>query len=408
VVGHESVDPKPQEKSAATRMTETVMNKDMLTKLTPEYIVPLVAYLGHDSCNETGGLFELGGGYYSKLRYQRSTGVTFDKIPTPEQIRNNFEQITDFNGECDYPSANMDMMPKFLDDSIKSKLKPNKLSATALKTDKIFNLMAQFIDAGEGKSIVDKLQSTYTIEIIPQKGAPVARSWILDLKTGNGKVSQGKAQTDATFTFTDDDFEAVCLGKLNPQQAFMTGKMKIKGNMKKATAFTPDLFPAPTPENIAKYQAKAGGASSTPAPSTSAPKSSAGSGPTLKTDAVFQRIGAFLDLGLGKEIVGKLQAVYLWEILPEKGKPAAKKWVIDLKNGQGSCKQGEISNADATFTMTDADFFDVTEGKLNPQQAFMTGKMKIKGNMKKATAFTPDLFPAPTPENLAKLNKPKL
>ena len=29
--------------------------------------------------------------------------------------------------------------------------------------------------------------------------------------------------------------------------------MKIKGNMRAATAFTPDLFPAPTPENIAKY-----------------------------------------------------------------------------------------------------------------------------------------------------------
>lgn len=29
--------------------------------------------------------------------------------------------------------------------------------------------------------------------------------------------------------------------------------MKIKGNMAKATKFTPDLFPPPTPENIAKY-----------------------------------------------------------------------------------------------------------------------------------------------------------
>ena len=53
---------------------------------------------------------------------------------------------------------------------------------------------------------------------------------------------------------TDDDFEAVCLGKLNPQMAFMQGKMKIKGNMAKATKFAPDLFPPPTEANIAKYQ----------------------------------------------------------------------------------------------------------------------------------------------------------
>jgi hypothetical protein len=33
----------------------------------------------------------------------------------------------------------------------------------------------------------------------------------------------------------------------------MQGKMKIKGNMAKATKFTPDLFPPPNDENLAKY-----------------------------------------------------------------------------------------------------------------------------------------------------------
>lgn len=36
----------------------------------------------------------------------------------------------------------------------------------------------------------------------------------------------------------------------------MTGKMKIKGNLAKATKFTPDLFPAVTPESIAEFKAK--------------------------------------------------------------------------------------------------------------------------------------------------------
>jgi len=36
--------------------------------------------------------------------------------------------------------------------------------------------------------------------------------------------------------------------------AFMQGKMKIKGNMAAATRFTPELFPPPTAENIAKYR----------------------------------------------------------------------------------------------------------------------------------------------------------
>jgi len=52
---------------------------------------------------------------------------------------------------------------------------------------------------------------------------------------------------------TDAHFAELCAGKFNGSTAFMTGKMKIKGNMAAATRFTPDLFPEATPENMAKY-----------------------------------------------------------------------------------------------------------------------------------------------------------
>ena len=38
-------------------------------------------------------------------------------------------------------------------------------------------------------------------------------------------------------------FVQLALGKLNPQTAFMKGKMKIKGNMKAALKFKPDMIP---------------------------------------------------------------------------------------------------------------------------------------------------------------------
>jgi len=38
----------------------------------------------------------------------------------------------------------------------------------------------------------------------------------------------------------------------------------------------------------------------------------------------------------------------------------------------------------------------------------MQGKMKIKGNMAAATRFTPELFPPPTEENMAKFRSAKL
>jgi hypothetical protein len=50
-------------------MTETVLPKEVLANLHPKYIVPLVAYLSHESCEETGGLFEVAGGFISKYRW---------------------------------------------------------------------------------------------------------------------------------------------------------------------------------------------------------------------------------------------------------------------------------------------------------------------------------------------------
>src|SRR6266545_3914601 len=48
---------------AGSRLTETVLPKELTDALKPELVSPLVAYLCHESCEETGGLFEVGGGF---------------------------------------------------------------------------------------------------------------------------------------------------------------------------------------------------------------------------------------------------------------------------------------------------------------------------------------------------------
>ena len=81
---------------AATRMTETLFSSDILETLKVDYIVPLVAYLCHETNNETGSIFEVGGRYIAKMRCNRSEGVIFNSNLESEDVKEIFNDIIDF------------------------------------------------------------------------------------------------------------------------------------------------------------------------------------------------------------------------------------------------------------------------------------------------------------------------
>ena len=60
-----------------------------------------------------------------------------------------------------------------------------------------------------------------------------------------------------------------------------------------------------------------------------------------------------------------------------------------MKNGSGAVGSGDPSSgaADVTFTLKDSDFLAMFQGKLKPTNAFMTGKLKLSGDMGKAMAL---------------------
>ncbi|XP_029475979.1 peroxisomal multifunctional enzyme type 2 [Rhinatrema bivittatum] len=99
----------------------------------------------------------------------------------------------------------------------------------------------------------------------------------------------------------------------------------------------------------------------------------------LQSDLVFEEIGRRLK-EVGNQLVKKVNAVFQWDIT-NSGKTAAQ-WTIDLKNGSGEVYRGPARcHADTFFTVSDQDFMEVTLGKLSPQKAFFSGKLKLKGNI---------------------------
>jgi len=84
---------------AGSRMTETVFPPELVQALKPEYVAPLVAFLCHESSKTNGQLFEVGAGWISALRWQRTKGnfVDTSKGFTPEDVKKNWESITNFD-----------------------------------------------------------------------------------------------------------------------------------------------------------------------------------------------------------------------------------------------------------------------------------------------------------------------
>lgn len=92
---------------AGSRITETVMPKDVLAALKPEFVAPFVAYLCSEHSGENGGLFELGAGYCAKLRVQRAEGVLLGVKEgfTPEAISAALPRAFDFSRSPAYPDG---------------------------------------------------------------------------------------------------------------------------------------------------------------------------------------------------------------------------------------------------------------------------------------------------------------
>jgi len=88
----------------------------------------------------------------------------------------------------------------------------------------------------------------------------------------------------------------------------------------------------------------------------------------------------------GPQMVKGVGGIYQFNI--KNASSQTQQWELDLKNGNGSVKVGPSGKPDCTLTLADEDFVSIMTGKLNAQQAFMQGKLKVAGNMGLATKLS--------------------
>ncbi|NDJ91494.1 SDR family oxidoreductase [Mycolicibacter kumamotonensis] len=82
---------------AATRMTEDILPPEVLEKLKPEYVAPVVAYLCTEEVAETGSVFIAGGGKVQRAALFENAGASFESPPSVDDVAAQWSTIADLS-----------------------------------------------------------------------------------------------------------------------------------------------------------------------------------------------------------------------------------------------------------------------------------------------------------------------
>lgn len=241
----------------------------------------------------------------------------------------------------------------------------------------------------EMKSLIPTIKTIYQWNIT--KGGRVVSVWTCDFKNGDGAIHRGTPKTgkpDCTLTIDDEFVCRIFEGKEDAMRAFMSGKLKIGGNILAAQKLQ-QLWAEEAP-NVAAQLAKQKQQPSeqTKTSSSSSKTSSDDKDPDVeaipttgyKCDLIFS---VFRNRCHEEpDFMKRLRVVFQFNVLRD-GKPACV-WTADNKSQPGVEVYRDVPKGvkpDCQITMEDEELLKVMVGKVNPQRLFMQGKVRVKGNI---------------------------
>ena|ERR671918_2838835 len=99
----------------------------------------------------------------------------------------------------------------------------------------VFDSMSQNFQAGQAKGVHSRYQWDLS--------GPQGGQWWIDVNDGKFKMGKGRiANPNVTFVAKDKDWVAVSNGQLGGTWAYMTGRLKIRGDQKLARKLG-EMFP---------------------------------------------------------------------------------------------------------------------------------------------------------------------
>jgi len=98
---------------AATRLTEDVMPPELLERLKPEWVAPLVVYLCSEACEDSGLILNAGAGFFNRAAIFSGAGTKVGEgvhAPMLEEIHKEWGKIDSLESPQEYPNANAALM----------------------------------------------------------------------------------------------------------------------------------------------------------------------------------------------------------------------------------------------------------------------------------------------------------
>jgi 3-hydroxy-3-methylglutaryl CoA synthase/NAD(P)-dependent dehydrogenase (short-subunit alcohol dehydrogenase family)/putative sterol carrier protein len=212
---------------AASRLTEDVMPPDMSARLQPDYVAGIVLYLCSDECKESGLILNAGAGYLNRAAIMTGNGAILsdgEAIPTPEDIRDNWDKINGMEGAREIQDAPSAIMSFVIPPSAEAG--PTTGAGTG-EVKGIFAKMPEAFDAAAaaGQNVV------FQFSLSGSGGG----DWIVAVKDGTCRIEEGKTEKPTTtIMMADEDFLKLIKGELDGMKAYTSGKLRVEGDLMKS------------------------------------------------------------------------------------------------------------------------------------------------------------------------------